>query len=247
MKNYKLMFIFSLVGSAILALAYLYNLIFALASDISPVIPSETFIFILPLMIGMVLVPYALKTENKILIYIGQMISVGSAAILVFQLGRLVFDMVNGVPSIVFLLTLVWPLLLLGASLTIMAFVKKSDFRPFHNVITLVVLAGIALSVLIDLVILIVWGVQYGAFTFGCLVPTFLIFVALAVVGLSAIVLKDEARLVKLEVPEWKKPIKPAPSPKASVEPKADPKVEPKEESKVSEEAASTPEEKPQA
>ena len=76
--------------------------------------------------------------------------------------------------------------------------------------------------------------VNRSGFAFGALFPTLFVMLAVAPVVFMAFALKDEARLVKLEVPEWVKPVKPAPAPKAEPkkeEPKAEEKkAEPKEE-----------------
>ncbi len=51
-------------------------------------------------------------------------------------------------------------------------------------------------------------------------------FLAMAPVVLFAFALKDEARLVKLEVPEWVKPVRPAPAAKPEPTLKAEPTKE---------------------
>ena len=76
MKNHKVLSIISFVGLGLIGLIFLYNFIFALAADIDPVLPMEAMVVTLPLAIGLLLVPYAVKTENRQLIYIGYMISV---------------------------------------------------------------------------------------------------------------------------------------------------------------------------
>lgn len=246
MRSNKLLPLLSYLGIAVLAFGFLYNFIYALAADIDPVIPAEAMIFALPMAVGLFLVPYGLKGENRLLIYVGNVISVVSAMLLVFQTGRLCFDGVSGIPNVAFLLTMVWPLLMLLASLTMMAFYKKVDFRPIHNIVTLVGLGGVALSALVTLLIMIIWSVQFSSFlVFLSLFPTLLNFVAIAPVVLLAFLLKNEARLVKLEVPEWVKPVKPAPAPK--VEPALEPKVEAPEEKPAVEEPAENKEEAPKA
>ena len=51
-------------------------------------------------------------------------------------------------------------------------------------------------------------------------------FLAMAPVVLFTFALRDEARLVKLEVPEWVKPVHPAPAAKPEPAPKAEPAKE---------------------
>ncbi|MDD4303857.1 MAG: hypothetical protein PHE91_04875, partial [Bacilli bacterium] len=71
MKNHKVLSIIAFVGLGILGLVFLYNFIFALAADIDPVLPMEAMVFALPIAVGLLLVPYAVKSQNRKLIYIG--------------------------------------------------------------------------------------------------------------------------------------------------------------------------------
>lgn len=226
LKNYKTLSLVSYIGIGVFGFVFLYNILYALIADVDPVIPAQGMIFALPLVVGLFLVPFGFRHENRGLIYLGQMMAIVSGAILVFQIGRLCYGLVSDIPNVAYLLTITWPLLLLATSLTLMAFYKKADFRPIHNIVVLVALGGLALSVLITLVIIIVWAVQFrNGLLVVALLPTFFVFLGLAPILLFSFVLKDEARIAKLEVPEWVKPVKPAPAPKAET-PKLEPKVQ---------------------
>ncbi|MFA5222903.1 MAG: hypothetical protein WC160_00400 [Bacilli bacterium] len=224
MKNHKVLSIISFVGLGLIGLIFLYNFIFALAADIDPVLPMEAMVVTLPLAIGLLLVPYAVKTENRQLIYIGNMISVISSLVFVYQTGRLCLAGLSGTLNVALLISMIWPLVMLATSLTMMAYYKKADFRPIHNIVLLVAFGGIALSVLITFITILVFAiVNRNGFVFGALLPTLIVYLAIAPVVFMAFALKDEARLVKLEVPEWVKPVKPA---KPAPAPKAEPKEE---------------------
>lgn len=235
MKNHKVLSIIAFVGLGILGLVFLYNFIFALAADIDPVLPMEAMVFALPIAVGLLLVPYAVKSQNRKLIYIGNMINVVFSLAFVYQTARLCLAGLSGTLNVALLISMIWPLLALGTSLTMMAFYKKADFKPIHNVTLFVAFGGIILSFLITFVSILVFAiVNRSGFAFGALFPTLFVMLAVAPVVFMAFALKDEARLVKLEVPEWVKPVKPAPAPKAETKkeaPKAEEKkAEPKEE-----------------
>ena len=131
MKNHKVLSIISFVGLGLIGLIFLYNFIFALAADIDPVLPMEAMVVTLPLAIGLLLVPYAVKTENRQLIYIGNMISVISSLVFVYQTGRLCLAGLSGTLNVALLISMIWPLVMLATSLTMMAYYKKADFAPF--------------------------------------------------------------------------------------------------------------------
>ncbi len=235
MKSHKLLPVVAFIGLGILGFIFAYNFIYSLAAKINPVIPMEAMVFALPIAIGLLLVPYAVKSENRKLIYIGNMISVVFSLIFVYQTASLCLSNLSGALNIALLITMIWPLLTLAASLTMMAFYKKADFKRIHNIALFVALGGIVVSFLITLITIIVVAVNSanGFLVFFALLPTLFVFLAVAPVVFMAFSLKDQARLVKLEVPEWVKPVKPAPAPKA------DPKVE----KPVAEQNESTPKE----
>ena len=221
MKSHKLLPVVAFIGLGILGFIFAYNFIYSLAAKINPVIPMEAMVFALPIAIGLLLVPYAVKSENRKLIYIGNMISVVFSLIFVYQTASLCLSNLSGALNIALLITMIWPLLTLAASLTMMAFYKKADFKRIHNIALFVALGGIVVSFLITLITIIVISIiNKNGLIFLALLPTLFVFLAVAPVVFMAFSLKDQARLVKLEVPEWVKPVKPAPAPKA------DPKVE---------------------
>lgn len=234
MKSHKLLPVVAFIGLGILGFIFAYNFIYSLAAKINPVIPMEAMVFALPIAIGLLLVPYAVKSENRKLIYIGNMISVVFSLIFVYQTASLCLSNLSGALNIALLITMIWPLLTLAASLTMMAFYKKADFKRIHNIALFVALGGIVVSFLITLITIIVISIiNKNGLIFLALLPTLFVFLAVAPVVFMAFSLKDQARLVKLEVPEWVKPVKPAPAPKA------DPKVE----KPVAEQNESTPKE----
>lgn len=238
MKNHKLLSLVSIIGMGVLGLSFVYNIIFALAAGIAPAITLNIAIFFLPIIIALFLVPYGLKKESRKTIYIGNMMGVVSASVLSYQLARLCFTDTIG---LVILLTTICPLLALAGSLTMMAYSKKADFTPVHNIVTLVALGGVVASLLTNLIFSIVISVRFSSgIPFGSYVSIGMAFLAMAPVAFFAFALRGEARLVKLEVPEWVKPVRPAPAPKPEPTPKAKPvqesskaekkEVEPKEE-----------------
>lgn len=234
MKSHKLLPVVAFIGLGILGFIFAYNFIYSLAAKINPVIPMEAMVFALPIAIGLLLVPYAVKSENRKLIYIGNMISVVFSLIFVYQTASLCLSNLSGALNIALLITMIWPLLTLAASLTMMAFYKKADFKRIHNIALFVALGGIVVSFLITLITIIVISIiNKNGLIFLALLPTLFVFLAVAPVIFMAFSLKDQARLVKLEVPEWVKPVKPAPTPKA----------EPKVEKPVAEQNESTPKE----
>jgi len=224
MKNHKLLSLVSIIGMGVLGLSFVYNIIFALAAGIAPAITLNIAIFFLPIIIALFLVPYGLKKESRKTIYIGNMIGVVSASILSYQLARLCFTDTIG---LVILLTTICPLLALAGSLTMMAYSKKADFTPVHNIVTIVALGGVIASLLTNLIFSIVISVRLSTgLPFGSYVSIGMAFLAMAPVVLFAFALKDEARLVKLEVPEWVKPVRPAPAAKPEPTLKAEPTKE---------------------
>ena len=229
MKNHKTLSLISFIGMGILGLAFVYNIIFAMASGLAAALTVNIAVFFLPIIIALFLVPYGLKKESKQLIYIGNMIGVVSAGVLSYQLARLCF---TSTPGLIIVLTTVWPFLLLAGSLTMMAYSKKADFKPIHTILSIVALGGAIASVLTNTIYSLVISIQVSSgLPFGDYVSIGLTFLALAPVAFFAFALKDEARLVKLDVPEWVKPVKPAPEPKLKkVEPVAEEPIENKEE-----------------
>ena len=176
-------------------------------------------------------VPYGFKTGNRTLMYIGNMINIASSLAFVYQTARLCLVGLNDALAVTLLISMVWPLMALATSLTMMAFMKKVDFKPIHNIVLIVSFIGVIVSVLITALTMLVVSIRNNnGLVFGALLPTLFVFLSVAPVIFMAFVLKDEARLVKLEVPEWVKPVKPAPVPKN--EPKKEEKqAEPKAES----------------
>jgi len=218
MKNHKTLLLISFIGMGILGLTFVYNIIFALATNRAPAITVNIAIFFLPMLIALFLVPYGLKKESRQLIYVGNMLGVVSAGLLSYQLARLCF---TTTPGLIILLTTVWSLILLAGSLTMMAYSKKADFTPIHIILTIVALVGVAASVITNLTFSLVNSIRISSgIPFGNYVSIGLAFLAIAPIVFFTFTLKDEARLVKLEVPEWVKPVKAAPAPKA--EPKVD-------------------------
>jgi hypothetical protein len=127
-----------------------------------------------------------------------------------------------------------------------MAYAKKVDFTPIHVILTFVALAGVVGSLITNTVFSIVFSVRLSSgIPFGEYISIGLAFIAMAPVAFLIFALKGQARLVKLEVPEWVKPVKPAPAPKA--EPALEPKVEAPEEKPAVEEPAENKEEAPKA
>lgn len=245
MKDHKVLSVVSFVGFGLLGFIFLYNLIFALAAKIDPVIPMEAMVFALPMAVGFGLVPYGAKIQNRQLIYIGNMIGVVSALVFVYQTASLCLVNLGGALTVALLITMIWPLLVLATSLTMMAFLKKADFRPFHNLIILATFVGILLSFVITFISILVFAiVNKNGVAFWALLPTLFVFLSIVPVAFMAFALKDEARLVTLEVPEWVKPVKPAaqapekkteektiePKPETPPETKEEPSVDKKEE-----------------
>ena len=218
MKNHKVLLTVGFIGLGLLGLVFLYNFIFALAQPaVGTVLTVETMVFALPIAVGLLLVPYAFKTGNRKLIYIGNMINIASSLAFVYQTARLCLVGLNDALAVALLISMVWPLMALATSLTMMAFMKKADFKPIHNVVLIVSFIGIILSFLITALTMLVVSIRNSnALVFGAsLLPTLFVFLSVAPVVFMAFALKDEARLVQLEVPEWVKPVKPAPTPKA--------------------------------
>lgn len=239
MKNHKALLTVGFVGLGLLGFVFLYDLIFALAANMNPAIPMEAMVFALPLAVGLLLVPYAVKSENRKLIYIGNMINIASSLAFVYQTASLCLAGISGALAIALLISMVWPLLALATSLTMMAFIKKADFKRIHNIVVIVSLIGVLVSILITALTITIFSINMnpllnGALIFGSLLPTIFVFMSVAPAVFMAFALKDNARLVKLEVPDWAKPVKPSPAPKE--EPKQEVKeeapqepVEPKE------------------
>ncbi|NCA97256.1 MAG: hypothetical protein EOM77_03640 [Bacteroidia bacterium] len=234
MKKYKLLSIVSFVGIGILGAAFVYNIVFALGVGIAPFLPVNVIIFFLPLIVGLFLVPYGLKSGNRQLIYIGNMVGLVSGAALSYQIARLCFTTTPGLLISAFS---VWTLLVLAGSLTMMAYSKKADFRPIHDILSLIPLAGIGASLLTTLIVQIVLSIRFASgIPFGNYVSVGLAFVALAPVAFFVFVLRDEARLVKLEVPEYVRPVREPAKAKPVEEPK------PKTSGKKANKAAAKPE-----
>lgn len=232
MKNHKVLLTVGFIGLGLLGFVFLYNFIFALAQPaIGTVLTVETMVFALPIAIGLLLVPYGFKTGNRTFMYIGNMINIASSLAFVYQTARLCLVGLNDALAVTLLISMVWPLMALATSLTMMAFMKKVDFKPIHNIVLIVSFIGVIVSVLITALTMLVVSIRNNnGLVFGALLPTLFVFLSVAPVIFMAFVLKDEARLVKLEVPEWVKPVKPAPVPKN--EPKKEEKqAEPKAES----------------
>lgn len=235
MKNHKALLTVGFVGLGLLGFVFLYDLIFALAANMNPAIPMEAMVFALPLAVGLLLVPYAVKSENRKLIYIGNMINIASSLAFVYQTASLCLAGISGALAVALLISMVWPLLALATSLTMMAFIKKADFKRIHNIVVIVSLIGVLVSILITALTITIFSINMNrALEFGSLLPTIFVFISVAPAVFMAFALKDNARLVKLEVPDWAKPVKPSPAPKE--EPKQEVKeeapqepVEPKE------------------
>ena len=122
-----------------------------------------------------------------------------------------------------------------------MAYSKKADFRPIHDIVSLVSLGGIGASLLTTLIVQIVLSVRFASgIPFGSYVSVGLAFIALAPVAFFVFVLRDEARLVKLEVPEYVRPVREP----AKAKPVAEPK--PKAASKKAKATAKAEEAKPE-
>lgn len=216
MKNHKVLLTVGFIGLGLLGLVFLYNLIFALAANIDPVLPVEAMVFALPIAVGLLLVPYAFKTGNRKLIYIANMINIASSLAFVFQTARYCLAGLSGSLTVALLISMVWPLMALATSLTMMAFLKKADFKPIHNIALIVSFIGIIVSILITALTMLVVSIRNNnGLVFGALLPTLFVFLSVAPVVFMVFALKDESRLVQLEVPEWVKPVKPAPTPKA--------------------------------
>ncbi|MDY0345922.1 MAG: hypothetical protein RBR44_05160, partial [Bacilli bacterium] len=64
MKNHKTLLLISFIGMGILGLAFIYNIIFALATNLAPAITVNIAIFFLPMLVALFLVPYGLKKES---------------------------------------------------------------------------------------------------------------------------------------------------------------------------------------
>lgn len=217
MKNHKVLLTVGFIGIGLLGFVFLYNFIFALAQPaIGTVLTVETMVFALPIAVGLLLVPYGFKTGNRTLMYIGNMINIASSLAFVYQTARLCLVGLNDALAVTLLISMVWPLMALATSLTMMAFMKKVDFKPIHNVVLIVSFIGIILSFLITALTMLVVSIRNNdGLVFGALLPTLFVFLSVAPVVFMAFALKDEARLVQLEVPEWVKPVKPTPTPKA--------------------------------
>lgn len=249
MKNHKALLTVGFVGLGLLGFAFLYDLIFAIAVNMNPAImnpaiPMEAMVFALPLAVGLLLVPYAVKSENRKLIYIGNMINIASSLAFVYQTASLCLAGISGALAIALLISMIWPLLALATSLTMMAFIKKADFKRIHNIVLMVSLIGVLVSILITALTITIYSINMnplvnGALIFGSLLPTIFVFMSVAPAVFMAFALKDKARLVKLEVAELVKPVKPSPAPKE------EPKQEVKEEASQEpvEQKEDTPEE----
>ena len=248
MKNHKALLTVGFVGLGLLGFVFLYDLIFAIAANMNPAIPMEAMVFALPLAVGLLLVPYAVKSENRKLIYIGNMINIASSLAFVYQTASLCLAGISGALAIALLISMIWPLLALATSLTMMAFIKKADFKRIHNIVLMVSLIGVLVSILITALTITIFSINMnmdpllnvnGALIFGSLLPTIFVFMSVAPAVFMAFALKDKARLVKLEVAELVKPVKPSPAPKE------EPKQEVKEEASQEpvEQKEDTPEE----
>ena len=240
MKNHKALLTVGFVGLGLLGFVFLYDLIFAIAANMNPAIPMEAMVFALPLAVGLLLVPYAVKSENRKLIYIGNMINIASSLAFVYQTASLCLAGISGALAIALLISMIWPLLALATSLTMMAFIKKADFKRIHNIVLMVSLIGVLVSILITALTITIFSINMNdALIFGSLLPTIFVFMSVAPAVFMAFDLKDKARLVKLEVAELVKPVKPSPALKE------EPKQEVKEEASQEpvEQKEDTPEE----
>lgn len=243
MKTYKLLSIVSFVGIGILGVAFLYNIIFGLATQTAPFLPVNVVIFFLPLIAGLFLVPYGLKSGNRQLIYIGNMIGLVASAALSYQIARLCF---NTTPGLIITAVSVWTLIVLAGSLTMMAYSKKADFRPIHDILSLVALGGVGASILTTFIVQLVLSIRSASsIPFGAYVSVAFSFIAIAPVVFFVFVLRDEARLVKLEVPEYVRPVREPVAAKPVAE--AKPKTSSKKAKPVAKEEEAKPEESPKA
>lgn len=243
MKTYKLLSIVSFIGIGILGVAFLYNIIFGLATQTAPFLPVNVVIFFLPLIAGLFLVPYGLKSGNRQLIYIGNMIGLVASAALSYQIARLCF---NTTPGLIITAVSVWTLIVLAGSLTMMAYSKKADFRPIHDILSLVALGGVGASILTTFIVQLVLSIRFASgVPFLSYVSVALSFVAIAPAVFFVFVLRDEARLVKLEVPEYVRPVREPVASKPVVE--AKPKTSSRKAKPVAKEEEIKPEESPKA
>jgi len=206
MKNQKLLSLISFIGVGILGLSFLFNLVYYLSiGAAATILPYGISFILLPIAMGMLLVPYGLKSDNRMLIYLGQVISAGSVLIMVVLINQFVIGALSPI-SLATLLAYIWPLALYIASLSAMAFVKKIDLRPIHRIVTLVLLGGFGIGITITLLVQIIASITLlSAFPFINLLPLLLSAIGIVPIALFAFALEDEARLVKLEVPEYRK------------------------------------------
>lgn len=243
MKTYKLLSIVSFVGIGILGATFLYNIFFALGIGAAPFLPVNVVIFFLPLIAGLFLVPYGLKGGNRQLIYIGNMVGLVASAALSYQIARLCF---NTTPGLIITAVSVWTLIVLAGSLTMMAYSKKADFRPIHDILSLVALGGVGASILTTFIVQLVLSIRSASgIPFGAYVSVAFSFVAITPVVFFVFVLRDEARLVKLEVPEYVRPVREPAAAKPVAE--AKPKTSSKKAKPVAKEEQAKPEESPKA
>ena len=126
MKIFKNYLVYPFVSAGLLALAFLYNIIFALSVSADPVLSYGILFYFLPLLIGMYLVHYGIKNNNRIIIYIGHIFNIISSLFITIKIERIVFAWMSDFPGIILLIFSIWPLLLLLISLTIKAFCKDN-------------------------------------------------------------------------------------------------------------------------
>ena len=194
MKIFKNYLVYPFVSAGLLALAFLYNIIFALSVSADPVLSYGILFYFLPLLIGMYLVHYGIKNSHRIIIYIGHILNIISSLFITIKIERLVFAWMSDFPGIILLFFSIWPLLLLLISLTIKAFVKTIEFEKQHKIILLISFIGLVANALLVLVLLIVLAVMFDeALVFFALLPVFFVFTSLISVTALPLYTKEVA------------------------------------------------------
>lgn len=184
MKIFKNYLVFPFISAGLLAVAFIYNIVFALIISADPALPYNILFYFFPLLIGMFLVYFGVKNNRRPIIYIGHMVNIICSLLLNIKIEEAIFAWTSDFPGIILLVFSIWPLILLAISLTLMAFVKTIDFVKKHRIIILISFFGLAINALAVLILMIIFAVQFSqASVFFAYVPTLLIFISLISVG----------------------------------------------------------------
>lgn len=198
MKVFKKYIIFPIISLSLLGVAFLYNLLFALIAEVDPILHYSILFYFLPLIIGMLFVHFGIKNKSNLFIYIGHILNIVCSLIITIKIERLLFALVSDLPGVSLLFCCIWPLLLLGTSLTVMGFAKTVNFEKEHRIILLVSFFGLVLNALIVLIVIIIFAVRFEeVFVFFSFLPVILVFLSLISVAALPAYTTDMANLVE--------------------------------------------------